>query len=200
MLHFADQVEEIHTKDGSTFRAAGLPILFAHLARIVLHDGKMSVALTSLVLLLILLVDFRSVRRAMLALVPLVLGVAAMLGVMALCGWSLNFMNIVVFPIVLGYGISHGVYLMHRFGEGTSPLEALRTVGAAVLCSTLTALAGWAGLLSAGHKGLQSMGILACVGMTCTLLVSFTVMPAVLQLWHDARASKAKDPAAPEVS
>lgn len=187
MLKFADEVEEIHTKDGSTFRAAGLPILFAHLARIVLHDGRMSMTITGIVLLLILLFDFRSLKLAAIALVPLVLGVAAMLGVMALMGWSLNFMNIVVFPIVLGYGISHGVYLMHRFQEGTSPYEALRTVGAAVLCSTLTALAGWAGLISAGHKGLQSMGVLACVGMTSTLLVSFTVMPAVLQLLHDRR-------------
>ncbi len=194
MLKFADEVEEIHTKDGSTFRAAGLPILFAHLARIVLFDGKLSMAITACVLLLILLLDFRSLRNTLVALVPLVAGMGAMLGIMALFGWSLNFMNIVVFPIVFGFGISHGVYLMHRFNEGTSPYEALRTVGLAVACSTLTALAGWGGLMSAGHKGLRSMGVLACVGMTATLLVSFTVMPAVLQLLHDRRSKKAAQP------
>ena len=192
MLKFADEVEEIHTKDGTTFRAAGLPILFAHLAKIVLHDGKFSVALTSIFLLVILWFDFRSWKKALIALLPLVAGMGAMLGVMSLAGWSLNFMNIVVFPIVLGYGISHGVYLMHRFGEGISPYEALRSVGAAVACSTLTTLAGWAGLLSAGHKGLKSMGILACVGMTTTLIVSFTILPAVLQLLHDQRTKAPK--------
>ncbi len=191
MLKFADEVETIHLKDGSTVRAAGAPILFAHLARIVLFDGKLSMAITALVLLLILLVDFRSLRSTLVALLPLVAGMGAMLGIMALFGWSLNFMNIVVFPIVFGFGISHGVYLMHRFLEGTSPFEALRTVGLAVACSTLTALAGWGGLMTAGHKGLKSMGILACVGMTATLLVSFTVMPAVLQLIHDRRTKKA---------
>ncbi len=191
MLRFAEEVEEIHTKDGTTFRAAGLPILFAHLAKIVLHDGKFSVALTGVFLLLILLFDFRSPLKAVVALVPLVAGMGAMLGVMAIAGWSLNFMNIVVFPIVFGFGISHGVYLMHRFEEGISPFDALRSVGAAVACSTLTAMAGWAGLLSAGHKGLKSMGVLACVGMATTLVVSFTILPALLQLLHDRRTRSA---------
>lgn len=190
MLRFADEVEVIKTKDGKEFRGAGAPILFAKLARIVLWDGKFTVALTAVLLLLILLADFRSIRHTLVALAPLGLGMGSMLGIMALQGWSLNFMNIVVFPIVLGYGVSHGVYLMHRFREGVSPVDALRTVGAAVACSTLTTLAGWAGLLSAGHKGLQSMGILACVGMAATLCVSFTIMPAVLQLMHDRRQKK----------
>lgn len=199
MLKFADEIEEIHTKDGSTFRAAGLPILFAHLAKIVLFDGKMSMILTGLLLLVLLYFDFRSLRSALVALLPLVAGMGTMLGVMALAGWSMNFMNIVVFPIVFGVGISHGVYLMHRFNEGTSPFEALRTVGLPVAASTITTLAGWAGLLWAGHKGLKSMGILACVGMTATLLVSFTVMPAMLQIFHDRRQkAKAGQPAAVE--
>jgi predicted RND superfamily exporter protein len=195
MLRFADEVEHIQTKDGTEFRAAGLPILFAHLARIVLHDGRFSVTLTLALLVLILLVDFRSWKAAAVALVPLVGGMGAMLGTMALMGWSLNFMNIVVFPIVLGFGISHGVYLMHRFQEGASPVEALKSVGLAILCSTLTALAGWAGLLAAGHKGLKSMGILACIGISTTLAVTMFMMPAVLQLLHDRR-TKAQAPAA----
>ncbi|MBM4342264.1 MAG: MXAN_6521/LA_1396 family lipoprotein [Deltaproteobacteria bacterium] len=191
MLQFNDEVEEIKTKAGATYRSAGSPILFAKLARIVLWDGKFTVALTAVLLLLILVADFRSVRNALVALVPLLVGMAVMLGGMALAGWRLNFMNIVVFPIVLGYGVSHGVYFMHRFLEGTSPYVALRSVGAAVAASTLTTLAGWSALLSAGHKGLKSMGILACVGMVATLWVSFTIMPAILQLLHDRRVKKA---------
>ena len=199
MLQFNDQVEEIKAKTGQMFRSAGGPILFAKLARIVLWDGKFTVALTAVLLLLILVIDFRSIRHAFVALVPLMMGMGVMLGWMALAGWSLNFMNIVVFPIVLGFGVSHGVYLMHRFLEGTSPYVALRSVGAAVAASTLTALAGWSALLSAGHKGLKSMGILACVGITATLLVTFTIMPAVLQFLHDKRKRLAAKEALPPI-
>ena len=141
-------------------------------------------------ILLILAIDLRRVSGVLVALLPLVLGVGAMLGVMTALGYSLNFMNVVVFPVVLGYGVSHGVYLIHRFNEGSSPREALRSVGRAVACSTLTTLAGWAALLAAAHRGMKSIGVLACVGMVATLAVSFTVMPAVLQLLHDRRSKR----------
>ena len=199
ILHFAHEAENIQVGPHETYHTAGLIILYAKLATIVLHDAEVAVAITAVLLLVILLLDLRSFTGAMVALLPLVLGVGMMLGAMTLFGESLNFMNIVVFPIVLGYGVSHGVYLMHRFNEGTSPRAALRSVGKAVAASTLTTLAGWAALLAAAHRGLQTMGILACLGMTATLVVSFTVMPAVLQLLHDRRTggkggSGKKDP------
>lgn len=189
VLKFADELGSIKLKDGTEFRAAGFPIIMARLARIVLKDARVAVSLTALFLLIVLLVDFRSISATMLALVPLLLGVGVMLGVMVLLKQNLNFMNIVVFPIVLGYGISHGVYFMHRFLEGTSPWVALRSVGVAVACSTLTTLAGWSALLSAAHNGLKSMGVLACIGMSASLLVTFTVMPALLQIMHDRRTA-----------
>ncbi len=199
MLAFADQVETIHLADGKAYNAAGTPILFAKLARIVLHDARFTVGVTSVLLLLLLLIDLRSPTRTFVTLLPLLLGVGSMLGAMALLDIRLNFMNVVVFPIVLGYGLSHGVYLMHRFEEGASPMEALRSVGTAVACSTLTTLAGWAALMAAAHRGMKSMGTLACLGMTATLLVTFTVMPAVMQLLHDRRTKATGDdtPAAP---
>ena len=190
MLRFADEVETLRTAEGREYHAAGLPILFAKLARIVLWDAKLTVALTALLLLGILLLDLRSLRSTLVALVPLVIGLGTMFGAMALLRRDLNFMNVVVLPIVLGYGLSHGVYLVHRFNEGTSPRQALRSVGGAVACSTLTTLAGWAALLAAGHRGLRSMGMLACLGMSTTLLVSFTIMPALLQLMHDRRTAR----------
>jgi predicted RND superfamily exporter protein len=110
-----------------------------------------------------------------------------MLGLMSLTNHPLNFMNIIILPILLGFGVSHGLYLLHRFLEGTSPVVALRSVGAAVASSTLTAIAGFASLFVASHNGLKSMGYVACLGLTTTLIVSFTVLAAVLQLMHDAR-------------
>ncbi len=191
LFQFTGEVETIETPE-QTFHASGLPILFVTLAKIVLADGRSSVLLTAILLALILLVDLRSLRDTALALVPLVLGLTVLLGAMAIVDVRLNFMNVIVFPILLGYGLSHGVYLLHRFREGVSPVEALRSVGVAVACSTITSIAGWAALLAASHKGLQSMGVVACLGMTATLLVSFLVMMPLLQLAHDRRLKKEK--------
>src|SRR5262249_20455982 len=111
-------------------------------------------------------------------------------GFMSIFDLRLNFMNIIILPILLGFGVSHGLYLLHRFLEGTSPVVALRSVGAAVASSTLTAVSGFAALLAASHIGPRSMGVVACIGLITTLVVSFTVLAAVMQLMHDRRVRK----------
>ena len=63
----------------------------------------------------------------------------------------------------------------------------MRSVGAAVASSTLTAIAGFGSLFVAEHHGLRSMGWVACVGLAMTLVVSFTVLAAVLELMHEHR-------------
>jgi len=189
MMKFADEVETLELPNGEVFHSAGLAVIFAKLARIVLFDGRLTMLLTALLLVVILYFDFKSIRSTAVALLPLGVGMGVMFGIMALSDLQLNFMNIVVLPIVLGYGVSHGVYLMHRFQEGVSPVEALRTVGLAVACSTLTTLAGWGALLWAGHRGMKSLGALASIGIAATLVVSFTLMTAVLQILHDRRTA-----------
>ena len=114
------------------------------------------------------------------------------MGLVARARFRLIFMNIIDFTITIGYGVSPGVYLTHRFREGVGPMAALRSVGSAVACSTLTSLAGWGALFFAAHKGLQSMGVVACFGMAATLVVSFTVMLPVLELLHQRRRAKAQ--------
>jgi predicted RND superfamily exporter protein len=107
-------------------------------------------------------------------------------------------MNLVILPILLGFGVSHGLYLLHRFLEGTSPMVALRSVGGAVASSTLTTIAGFGSLFFAEHLGLRSIGYVACIGLGTTLLVSFTVLAAILQLIYDRQgASRLGDEAAP---
>ncbi|NOJ92775.1 MMPL family transporter [Corallococcus coralloides] len=206
MLQFADQTRSIKgmvtpgkfTEGGPTgapvekeFRAAGATQLYASLARMVLKDAKLTVILTALWILVMHFADFRNAKLALASVIPLTVGLAMMMGFMALFDLRLNFMNIIILPILLGFGVSHGLYLLHRFLEGTSPLVALRSVGAAVVSSTLTAVAGFAALLVASHNGLRSMGIVACIGLITTLLVSFTVLAAVMQLMHDKRQKDA---------
>jgi predicted RND superfamily exporter protein len=187
MLQFADEMRVIKTADGAEYHSAGLAILYATLARIVLFDGKMTVFLATLWILLMHYLDFRSVKLAAASVIPLGVGLWMMLGLMSITLHTLNFMNLVILPILLGFGVSHGLYLLHRFLEGTSPIVALRSVGAAVASSTLTAIAGFASLFFAQHNGLKSIGYVACLGLSTTLVISFTVLAAVLQLIHDKR-------------
>lgn len=190
LMQFADQTNLIEGKSGKKYQAAGLAILYAKLARIVLFDGKLTVFLAALWILVMHYLDFRSLKLALASVLPLGVGLWMMLGLLSITNHRLNFMNLVILPILLGFGVSHGLYLLHRFLEGTSPMVALRSVGAAVASSTLTAIAGFASLFFAQHQGLRSIGYVACLGLGTTLIVSFTVLAAVLQLIYDKQGAQ----------
>ncbi len=181
LLAFSNQVAELKVGE-KTYYSTGLAILFARLSQIVLHDAKWFTILAALAILLILLVDLRNLVGTLVALIPLVVGVTAMLGLMALLGQKMNFMNVVVFPVVLGYGMGNGVYIIHRFRESGSALTAVTQTGRAVLASCITTLVGWSSLLTANHRGLESMGVLSSLGIGCVLITSLVLLPAILQL------------------
>jgi hypothetical protein len=194
LMLFADQTNLIEGKSGKKYQSAGLAILYAKLAHIVLFDAKLTVLLAALWILVMHYLDFRSVKLALASVLPLGVGLWMMLGLLSITNHRLNFMNLVILPILLGFGVSHGLYLLHRFLEGTSPMVALRSVGAAVASSTLTAIAGFASLFFAQHQGLRSIGYVACLGLGTTLIVSFTVLAAVLQIIYDREGAQQLGP------
>jgi predicted RND superfamily exporter protein len=187
LWRFADQATHIKTSAGNTIQAAGLPLLYARLAHMVIQDGLLTVFIASIWVFLMHLLDFRSPFLALISVLPLGIGLCMMLGVLNIIGSSLNFMNIVMLPILLGFGISHGLYILHRFLDGMPVYALMRSVGVAVFSSTSTAIAGFAALFASHHQGLRSMGLLACVGLSTTLWVSFTVLIGCL-LWMEKKS------------
>jgi predicted RND superfamily exporter protein len=185
-VEFTKQVGTIPI-DGKNFYATGHMILMANLAMIVIRDGKIFPALAVGLILLILFISYRDPRALIFATAPLLGGMVWMLGLMYLFNWKINYANIVVFPVVLGYGISCGIFIFNRYLESHSVMFALRHTGAAVAGSCITTLIGWASLFFSWHKGLTSMGSLAVFGISAALLVALTVMPSLMQYTEDKK-------------
>jgi predicted RND superfamily exporter protein len=185
-VEFTKQVGVI-TMGGKNFYATGHMILMANLAMIVIRDGKIFPALAAGLILIILLISYRDPRALVFAMIPLLGGMVWMLGFMYLFNWKINYANIVVFPVVLGYGISCGIFILNRYLESHSVMFALRHTGAAVAGSCITTLIGWASLFFSRHKGLTSMGSLAVFGISAALLVALTVMPSLMQYSKDKK-------------
>ena len=185
-VEFTKQVGTL-TVGGKNYYATGHMILMANLAMIVIRDGKIFPALAAGLILIILLISYRDPRALVFAMTPLLGGMVWMLALMYLFNWKINYANIVVFPVVLGYGISCGIFIFNRYLESHSVMFALRHTGAAVAGSCITTLIGWASLFFSRHKGLTSMGSLAVFGISAALLVALTVMPSLMQYSKDKK-------------
>jgi predicted RND superfamily exporter protein len=61
----------------------------------------------------------------------------------------------------------------------------LRSTGEHVTMGTLTTAIGFGGLLLSFHPGLNSMGVLAALGLGTTLLAAVGFLPGLLQWMED---------------
>ncbi|TGK58781.1 transporter [Leptospira wolffii] len=166
---------------------AGSLMLFANLILIVQREGFAAFFITLALVVLVLILFYRAFLPAILSLIPLLLGIVVTIGLMALIDLKLNFMNVLVFPVVIGYGIQNGIYIYYRFREDHDIVKAIAMVGPAVIASTLTTLVGWSALLLADQRGLHSIGKVATIGIAACLLIALTLLPAILELAYRNR-------------
>jgi len=135
--------------------------------------------------------DFRSAPLTLLSLLPVALASLWTLGLMGILGVDLNFMNLVVFTMVLGVGVDYGVHILHRLSENGAAAggKALVQVGKGIALSALTTLVGFGSLVSSGYPGLRSMGLVALMGVGFSALIALTLVPVLWQKMRPARRS-----------
>jgi hypothetical protein len=160
----------------------GFPTMFHKMSRRITRGFLRAVFVGAVLVGLILLVDFRSLRHAALAALPLAIGLVWTLGAMRLVGMSFNFANLVAVPLIVGVGIDNGVHVIHRVrlegGRGMGVV--LRHTGRAILISSLTTMIGFGCLSLASHRGLESLGLLLLLGVGSCLVASILVLPNLL--------------------
>ena len=135
-------------------------------------------------IVLILLVAFRSLKYAVIGLVPLVVGLLFMVSGMWLMGISFNSANIIVMPLVLGIAVDSGIYLINRYRrEGESAVAVVSSsTGVGVILNTLTIMVSFGALMVAHHQGVFSIGAVMSLGMLACQIAFVIVLPAVLLL------------------
>ena len=178
--------------------ATGFPVIYCDSSRPIKKGFYNSSGLAALVIVIALLVHFRRVGDALLALIPLSIGAVAMLGLMRLFSMENNVANITALPLLLGLGTDYGLQLVHHYRTvpDESLPEVLRKTGLGVFMAGGTTAAGFGALALSVHLGGRSLGLVLFMGTTAALFCSLVVLPAVLVLverrWPRRKAVKAE--------
>jgi predicted RND superfamily exporter protein len=145
--------------------------------------GKLNLAVVSFVLL-VLIVDLRRPKLVFLALIPVLTGSFAALGILNWSGFAFNTVTLVGIPLLLGLGVDDGIHIVHRLiEEPDRPIEEIiASVGRSIMMTTTTTCASVAALLFSRHPGIESIAILLLVGLPLCLLASVAVLPAFASL------------------
>src|SRR6185369_5723253 len=134
---------------------------------------------------LLLLINFRSIRYALLGLTPLAAGLLLMIGGMRLIGISFNSANIIVLPLILGVGIDSAIYILNRYRQGNESPEKVTfsSAGVGVLFNAMTILFSFGALMVAHHQGVFSIGAVMSLGMVASVAAFLAFLPALLTVW-----------------
>ena len=92
-------------------------MISAELRAIVWDDAIIASLVGIVAVFLLMWADLGGPIRALLGLLPLLVGMVWMLGAMAILGFRLNFFNIFVLTMIVGIGVDYGVHLLHRWYE-----------------------------------------------------------------------------------
>jgi uncharacterized protein len=154
---------------GTTVELAGLPVLAAE-ANTDLSTSRWWLPLVGLAAVgIVLALIYRSIRRAVVPLIPVLMATGWSGLVVAALGISLNPMSATLGALVIAIATEFSVILSARYANerraGHSVGEALRRTymrtGAAVLASGVTAIAGFAVLAIAGLPLLDDIGLIS---------------------------------------
>ncbi len=156
-----------------------------------MREGFILSALLALACVLILVwADFRSLKRALLAIFPLTLGTIWTVSAMGYLDVHFNLANFFSIPILIGIGVDSGIHILHRYREGGAERLTLGATRRGVLLTSFTSLIGFGCLAGAGHRGLRSLGNVMLIGCSACLIASLIVLPATLS-WIEQRKNRA---------
>jgi predicted RND superfamily exporter protein len=93
--------------------------------------------------------------------------------------------NVIVIPMVLGLGIDCAIHFIMSWksSDKMTLRELLDTTGKNVMASSTTTAAGFVGMLFTTHKGLKSIGDLACMGIMVFLVTGIVFSMFFCAVW-----------------
>jgi hypothetical protein len=175
---FVQDLEKVSDK------ATGMPPIFNALVEIIGRDGRNAVVLTLVIVFVLLILDFRSPRLALMAMIPLACGIFWMVGLMHLVGMQLTVMNVLGLPLIVGIGIDDGVHIVHRWkheGKGKTGV-VFSSTGKAILLTSLTTMLAFGSLVFSIWRGFGHLGGALFLGVGACFLTTVLGLSGLIGL------------------
>jgi uncharacterized protein len=165
---------------------SGTPVLFDQLSRAIVRAQTVSLASAFALVAALLLLTYRRLSTALLALLPLALGVATMLAFLAASGIHLNLITAVASSIVIGVGIDYAIHLIaamehalrERPGEDGWVRRALETAGRPIVANALGVPIGLTALLISPLAPHGHIAALMWAAMLTSAAAALVIIPA----------------------
>ncbi|MFT7144979.1 MAG: putative RND superfamily exporter protein [Alphaproteobacteria bacterium] len=130
----------------------------------------------------------RSIKMAVIGLIPNVLAAMVILAFMGFIGMPLDMMTITIAAIIIGIGVDDAIHYLHRFRDEFARTGNVKesvklshhSIGNAMYFTSVTVVIGFSVLSFSNFIPTVYFGVLTALAMVLALLANLTVLPSLL--------------------
>lgn len=170
------------------YKLTGTPVIIDESSRYVAKNVIYGLLVAFGIIALFMGILFRSVKMALLSIVPNVFPILLTAGYIGFVGIDLNMTTAIVFTIAFGIAVDDTIHFLSRYRQeiksGRSRLFGLRrtfiSTGKAIIITTLILLGGFSSLLFSGFLSTYYIGLFVCMTLIFALITDMTLLPMLL--------------------
>jgi predicted RND superfamily exporter protein len=182
-----DLVEKLDLKEDH-IHLTGLLVLYNNMLQSLFESQILTLGIVVLALMGMFWILFGSAQVALIAIVPNLLAVAAVLGFMGWLNIPLDMMTITIAAISMGIAVDNTIHYIYRFKKAFSTnQEYIKTlhlchgsVGYAMYYTSITIILGFSILILSNFLPSIYFGLLTGLAMLIALFASLTLLPQLL--------------------
>jgi predicted RND superfamily exporter protein len=170
------------------YHLAGMMVLYNNMLQSLFSSQILTIGFVVLALMAMFTVLFRSIKIALIAIIPNVIAAVAVLGIMGLAGLPLDFITITIAAISIGIAVDDTIHYIHRFQEEyeidqnyiNSMHRCHGSIGNAMYYTSLTIIAGFSILVLSYFIPTILFGLLTGLAMFIALITALTLLPRLI--------------------
>ncbi len=201
-----DEYEQIEERAAQLFPGAEISVVgtmpqFMKMIFYIIHGQVISFCIAFLVITVILMVVFGSVKTGLIGLIPNITPAIVIGGILGFAGIPLDSSTVIIMPMILGLAvddtihfINHGKLEFSRTGRYRSSItRTFGTVGVALFFTTLILSAVFLIYMTSEVKTYFNTGLLAISGILSALLADYLVTPGLFKFFRIFGPEKEKE-------
>jgi len=179
-----------------TFKLSNLMVIYNNMLQSLFSSQIMTLSLVLIILFIMFLLLFHSLRLTLIALVVNIIPIAIIFGFMGWLHIPLDIMTITIAAIAMGIGVDDTIHYIHRFKEefaNDSDYSAVmqrtnESIGYAMVYTSITVIIGFSILVLSNLVPTIYFGLLTMLVMLAALISNLILLPKLLLLIKPLRS------------
>ncbi|BDC92826.1 efflux RND transporter permease subunit [Treponema bryantii] len=174
--------------DASNAGVVGEVVQYAHMNGKLVRGSIRSIGTSLIVILLLLIIAFTSLRTGFIAMIPNVAPIAIIGGIMGYAGVNLDMITAMIMPMILGIAVDDTIHFTNHIkyhfeltgNYRSAVLNSYREIGKTMIMTTIILCAMFGIFLTSTMTVLVNIGWLSIVGLGSALIADYTLTPVLL--------------------